>query len=209
LDFVMREATFSKAVFDSFWALAVALSACAVAQGGPPEISGAGNGGFDVGGSFAAGGVAGTGVGVSGSGFGVSGSNVGPGGSTSIAGTSSGAFGGTGSALGGTSSVAGTVGSAGTSSVAGSSHGGGGAAAGAGGRGTAGSSAAGSGSAGTGATSCSLAAWSADKVYQGGDKASKNGMQYTAAYYTMGNDPTAPLNCCGGGKFWQSSAPCN
>jgi hypothetical protein len=42
-----------------------------------------------------------------------------------------------------------------------------------------------------------------------GDKASKNGMEYTAAYYTQNNDPTDAQNCCGGGKPWASSAPCN
>jgi hypothetical protein len=42
-----------------------------------------------------------------------------------------------------------------------------------------------------------------------GDKASKGGMEYTAAYYTQNQDPTDSNDCCGGGKPWASSTPCN
>jgi hypothetical protein len=42
----------------------------------------------------------------------------------------------------------------------------------------------------------------------GGDKASKGGMEYTAAYYTQNDDPTDAAKCCGGGKPWLSSVAC-
>jgi hypothetical protein len=39
-----------------------------------------------------------------------------------------------------------------------------------------------------------------------GDKATKGGKEYTAAYYTQ-TDPET--HCCGGGKEWLSSVNCN
>jgi len=38
-----------------------------------------------------------------------------------------------------------------------------------------------------------------------GDKATKSGKEYTAAFYTMA-DPDQ--HCCGNGEDWASSVPC-
>ena len=39
-----------------------------------------------------------------------------------------------------------------------------------------------------------------------GDKATKGGKEYTAAYYTSVDPET---HCCGGGMEWASSVACN
>ncbi len=53
--------------------------------------------------------------------------------------------------------------------------------------------------------SCTAKAWDAGTVYMTGDKASKGGKEYTAAYYTM-TDPET--HCCGNGAEWASSVSC-
>ncbi|HEY1534800.1 MAG TPA: hypothetical protein VGF76_12305, partial [Polyangiaceae bacterium] len=52
---------------------------------------------------------------------------------------------------------------------------------------------------------CSAPAWVPNMVYRMGDKASKSGKEYTAAFYTMA-DPDS--HCCGNGEDWASSIPC-
>ena len=56
-----------------------------------------------------------------------------------------------------------------------------------------------------GAGACSAPAWVPNMVYRMGDKATKSGKEYTAAFYTMA-DPDQ--HCCGNGQDWASSIPC-
>jgi hypothetical protein len=120
-------------------------------------------------------------------------------------------LGGDGSGVAGSFSVAGSVGTVGdtggqdTPGAAGSSS--------LGFAGTAGSASAAAGSAGAAAAAgssstagvCSAPAWVPNMVYRMGDKATKSGKEYTAAFYTMA-DPDS--HCCGNGEDWASSIPC-
>jgi hypothetical protein len=118
---------------------------------------------------------------------------------------------GDGSAVAGAFSIAGSVGTVGDTggqsapSAAGSSSlgfaGAGGSASAAGGSAGATAAAGSSSTAGV----CSAPAWVPNMVYRMGDKASKSGKEYTAAFYTMA-DPDS--HCCGNGADWASSIPC-
>jgi len=204
----MRRAFFPRPRSCSFVLYAALLYACAEPEGGPPSASG-GSSNVDTGGSFSQG-TAGSALGTSGA-VGQSG-NPGASGTLGSAGGQNTSFGGSvamaGSGSGGAFGVAGnsSAGAPAGGSASGGSESGGTSAAG--GKGNAGSSSGGGSAAGSSSVSCSVSIWSADKVYMMGDKASKNGMIYTAAYYTQ-TDPTQTQNCCGGGKPWASSAACN
>ncbi len=62
-------------------------------------------------------------------------------------------------------------------------------------------------SGGGGGTGC-YTAWSATQVYTGGMTASENGINYTAAYWTQGNDPATNNGPAGSGKPWVSDGAC-
>ena len=122
-----------------------------------------------------------------------------------------GALGVAGSPAAGAFSAGGSVASGGSNAAGASSGGSAGSgfagAATVGGSSSGGASQAGSGgSAGSSTGKCSAAPWSAGTVYQMGDKATKSGKEYTAAYYTM-TDPDT--HCCGGGQEWASMVPCS
>jgi chitinase len=57
------------------------------------------------------------------------------------------------------------------------------------------------------ATTCA-AAWSASTVYTGGQQASENGTNYTANYWTQGNDPATSSGGSGSGQPWTSNGAC-
>jgi len=57
------------------------------------------------------------------------------------------------------------------------------------------------------ATTCS-AAWSSTTVYTAGQQASENGIEYTAAYWTEGNDPATNNGGSGSGQPWTSDGAC-
>jgi hypothetical protein len=56
-------------------------------------------------------------------------------------------------------------------------------------------------------TTCA-AAWSSTTVYTAGDQASENGINYTAAYWTEGNDPATNNGGSGSGEPWTSDGSC-
>ena len=57
------------------------------------------------------------------------------------------------------------------------------------------------------ATTCS-AAWSSSTVYTAGQQASENGIEYTADYWTEGNDPATNNGGTGSGQPWTSDGAC-
>src|ERR1700761_3696005 len=63
------------------------------------------------------------------------------------------------------------------------------------------------GSAAQAATTCA-AAWSASTVYTGGQQASENGTNYTANWWTQGNDPATNSGPSGSGEPWTSNGAC-
>ncbi|MFC8731333.1 carbohydrate-binding protein [Luteimicrobium sp. NPDC057192] len=56
-------------------------------------------------------------------------------------------------------------------------------------------------------TTCS-AAWSASTVYTGGQTASENGVNYTANWWTQGDDPATHNGAGGTGQPWTSQGAC-
>jgi hypothetical protein len=56
-------------------------------------------------------------------------------------------------------------------------------------------------------TTCA-AAWSSTTVYTAGDQASENGTNYTANYWTEGNDPATNNGGAGSGQPWTSDGAC-
>jgi hypothetical protein len=52
------------------------------------------------------------------------------------------------------------------------------------------------------------AAWSATTVYTAGQQASENGVNYTANYWTEGNDPATSNGGAGSGQPWTSNGAC-
>ncbi len=57
------------------------------------------------------------------------------------------------------------------------------------------------------ATTCA-AAWSASTVYTAGQQASENGINYTANWWTQGNDPATNNGGSGSGEPWTSNGAC-
>jgi chitinase len=57
------------------------------------------------------------------------------------------------------------------------------------------------------ATACA-AAWSSTAVYTGGEQASENGINYTANWWTQGNDPATNNGGSGSGEPWTSNGSC-
>ena len=57
------------------------------------------------------------------------------------------------------------------------------------------------------ATTCATA-WSSGAVYTGGQQASENGTNYTANYWTQGNDPATSNGGSGSGQPWTSNGAC-
>jgi hypothetical protein len=57
------------------------------------------------------------------------------------------------------------------------------------------------------ATPCA-AAWSSTTVYTAGQQASENGTNYTANYWTQGNDPATNNGGSGSGQPWTSNGAC-
>ena len=53
------------------------------------------------------------------------------------------------------------------------------------------------------------AAWSSTQVYTGGNQASENGTNYTANWWTQGNDPATNSGAAGSGQPWTSSGSCS
>ena len=67
----------------------------------------------------------------------------------------------------------------------------------------------GGGSTGGGTTGGNCAAaWSATQVYTGGNTASENGTNYTANWWTQGNDPATSSGPSGSGQPWTASGSC-
>jgi chitinase len=64
-----------------------------------------------------------------------------------------------------------------------------------------------SGPAAQASTTCA-AAWSSSTVYTGGEQASENGINYTANWWTQGNDPATNNGGPGSGEPWTSDGPC-
>jgi chitinase len=64
-----------------------------------------------------------------------------------------------------------------------------------------------SGTAAQAATACA-AAWSSTAVYTGGQQASENGINYTANWWTQGNDPATNNGGSGSGEPWTSNGSC-
>jgi len=56
-------------------------------------------------------------------------------------------------------------------------------------------------------TACSTA-WSSTAVYTAGDQASENGINYTANWWTQGNDPATNNGGSGSGQPWTSDGSC-
>src|SRR4029077_7339309 len=52
-------------------------------------------------------------------------------------------------------------------------------------------------------------AWSPTQVYTGGNTASENGMNYTANWWTQGNDPATNSGPSGSGQPWTASGSCS
>ncbi len=57
------------------------------------------------------------------------------------------------------------------------------------------------------ATTCA-AAWSSSTVYTAGQQASENGTNYTANWWTQGNDPATSSGGSGSGQPWTSNGAC-
>ncbi|MBR7825741.1 carbohydrate-binding protein [Actinospica sp. MGRD01-02] len=57
------------------------------------------------------------------------------------------------------------------------------------------------------ATTCA-AAWSSTAVYTAGNQASENGINYTANWWTQGNDPATNNGGSGSGQPWTSNGAC-
>jgi hypothetical protein len=57
------------------------------------------------------------------------------------------------------------------------------------------------------ATTCA-AAWSPATAYTGGEQASENGINYTANWWTQGNDPATNNGGSGSGEPWTSAGSC-
>jgi hypothetical protein len=57
------------------------------------------------------------------------------------------------------------------------------------------------------ATTCA-AAWSSGTAYTGGQQASENGINYTANWWTQGNDPATNNGVSGSGQPWTSNGAC-
>jgi chitinase len=70
-----------------------------------------------------------------------------------------------------------------------------------------GSSGGGSTGGGTSGGSCA-ATWSPTQVYTGGNTASENGINYTANWWTQGNDPATNSGPSGSGQPWTSTGSC-
>jgi chitinase len=64
-----------------------------------------------------------------------------------------------------------------------------------------------SGPAAQAATACA-AAWSSSAVYTAGQQASENGINYTANWWTQGNDPATSNGGSGSGQPWTSNGSC-
>ena len=64
-----------------------------------------------------------------------------------------------------------------------------------------------SGPAAQAATACA-AAWSSTTVYTAGEQASENGINYTANWWTQGNDPATNNGGSGSGQPWTSDGSC-
>src|ERR1700729_612656 len=64
-----------------------------------------------------------------------------------------------------------------------------------------------SGPAAQASTACA-AAWSSTTVYTGGQQASENGINYTANWWTQGNDPATNNGGSGSGQPWTSNGAC-
>ncbi len=64
-----------------------------------------------------------------------------------------------------------------------------------------------SGPAAQAATACA-AAWSSTTVYTAGEQASENGINYTANWWTQGNDPATSNGGSGSGQPWTSDGSC-
>ena len=64
-----------------------------------------------------------------------------------------------------------------------------------------------SGPAAQAATTCA-AAWSSTTVYTAGEQASENGINYTANWWTQGNDPATNNGGSGSGEPWTSDGSC-
>jgi chitinase len=64
-----------------------------------------------------------------------------------------------------------------------------------------------SGSAAQASTACA-AAWSSTAVYTAGNQASENGINYTANWWTQGNDPATSNGGPGSGQPWTSNGSC-
>ena len=58
------------------------------------------------------------------------------------------------------------------------------------------------------ASATCAAAWSSTTVYTAGDQASEAGINYTANYWTEGNDPATSNGGSGSGEPWTSDASC-
>ena len=58
------------------------------------------------------------------------------------------------------------------------------------------------------AAAACAAGWSAATVYTAGQQASENGVNYTANWWTQGNDPAASNGGSGSGQPWTSSGAC-
>src|SRR3954447_18129766 len=63
------------------------------------------------------------------------------------------------------------------------------------------------GSAAQAATACATA-WSSTAVYTAGMQASENGINYTANWWTQGNDPATSNGGPGSGQPWTSAGSC-
>jgi chitinase len=63
------------------------------------------------------------------------------------------------------------------------------------------------GAAAQASTTCA-AAWSSTAVYTAGDQASENGINYTANWWTQGNDPATNNGGSGSGEPWTSDGSC-
>ena len=64
-----------------------------------------------------------------------------------------------------------------------------------------------SGAAAQMSTACA-AAWSSTAVYTAGQQASENGINYTANWWTQGNDPATSNGGSGSGEPWTSDGSC-
>jgi chitinase len=64
-----------------------------------------------------------------------------------------------------------------------------------------------SGSAAQASTACA-AAWSSSTVYTAGEQASEDGINYTANWWTQGNDPATNNGGSGSGEPWTSDGSC-